>query len=97
MKCPNVRKKLVAYIDDELSTAEVHSIEAHLAECAQCTVVYKQLGETVEWANQIKPIEPTQDWSKKLQKRIHKIGSEPDLLRSEKIPVVPKSSATCSS
>ncbi|MDL1977404.1 MAG: zf-HC2 domain-containing protein [Deltaproteobacteria bacterium] len=36
MKCRQVRKKLSAYIDDELDSAVSHSIARHLSQCPLC-------------------------------------------------------------
>ena len=36
MKCEDVSKELIAYLDRRSNSAEREGVEAHLAECAAC-------------------------------------------------------------
>ncbi len=46
MKCENVRKLLVAYLDGEVSRSESRLIQRHVAECQQCRAEIAALRET---------------------------------------------------
>jgi predicted anti-sigma-YlaC factor YlaD len=40
LKCEDVRRELVDYLDDELSLALREQIDAHLATCKVCIAIY---------------------------------------------------------
>lgn len=46
MRCPQYRDSLDARFDGELTPAEAHEIDAHLATCAECTREYETLTTT---------------------------------------------------
>jgi len=85
MKCNDVHKELVAYIDDELPPMGMRAIEEHLARCPECTAEGKKLRETLARTRQVESIQPAQDWWEKLQERVHTFESEPNLLRKTHI------------
>lgn len=48
MKCSDVKKLLISYIYDELSSADKDKIENHLIECRHCNNELKEIMETRE-------------------------------------------------
>lgn len=71
MECNNVRKELVAYIDGELSSTEINTIEAHLTDCKECTAEHDKLTTTIESTHKVGDIQPAQNWWETLQKRLY--------------------------
>ena len=71
MECNNVRKELVAYIDGELSSTEINTIEAHLADCKECAAEHNKLTTTIESTRKVGNIQPAQDWWETLQERLY--------------------------
>lgn len=80
MRCRDVREELVAYIDEELSPMGMRAIEAHLAQCHECTAEYKRMKQTIEWTRQVEKIEPQAGWWEKLQEQIRVEESKLDLI-----------------
>ena len=79
MTCNDVREELVAYIDGELSPMGKRAIDAHLAECQQCTTERENLKQVTDWTHQSNSVEPQQGWWEKLQAHVHLDGMKPDL------------------
>jgi anti-sigma factor RsiW len=48
MKCEEVKTRLTAYLDGELSVAEADAVREHLSACEQCAAEYKALAATWE-------------------------------------------------
>ena len=71
MECNNVREELVAYIDGELSSTEINTIEAHLADCKECAAEHDKLTTTIESTHKVGDIQPAQNWWETLQKRLY--------------------------
>ena len=71
MECNNVREELVAYIDGELSSTEINTIEAHLANCKECAAEHNKLTTTIESTRKVGNIQPAQDWWETLQERLY--------------------------
>ena len=76
MECNNVREELVAYIDDELSPMGKHTIEAHLADCGECTAEHNKLKATIESIHKVEPLQPAQNWWETLQERLYAPDSD---------------------
>jgi anti-sigma factor RsiW len=76
MECNNVREELVAYIDGELSSMEVRTIEAHLAGCKECTAERDKLKATIESTRKMEPLQPAQNWWETLQERLYAPDSD---------------------
>ncbi len=76
MECNDVREELVAYIDDELSSMEVQTIEAHLTDCKECAAEHDKLTTTIESTHKVGDIQPAQNWWETLQKRLYAPDSD---------------------
>jgi anti-sigma factor RsiW len=53
LPCNDVREKLVAWLDGELTPADEDALKDHLAGCAECTQVYQEFvavqGTAIAW------------------------------------------------
>ena len=76
MECNNVRKKLVAYIDGELSLMGKHTIEAHLGDCEECAAEHNKLTTTIESTHKVGNIQPAGNWWETLQERLYAPDSD---------------------
>jgi len=46
-RCRELLKQLNAYVDGELAAALCHDLEQHMADCADCQVVFDTLTKTI--------------------------------------------------
>ncbi len=76
MECNDVREELVAYIDNELSSMEVQTIEAHLTDCKECAAEHDKLTTTIESTHKVGDIQPAQNWWETLQERLYAPDSD---------------------
>lgn len=76
MECNNVREELVAYIDGELSSMEMHTIEAHLGDCKECAAEHNKLTTAIESTHKVGDIQPAGDWWETLQERLYAPDSD---------------------
>ena len=67
--CQNVRKKLSAYQDGEIETAEKNVIEAHLRSCEACRNQYEALLQTYRMLRRLPEIEPIPGLSRQILDR----------------------------
>jgi anti-sigma factor RsiW len=58
MKCRNVQKRLSAYQDGELSSAEQLRIKTHLADCPECRKQYNELQRIWSVLGELPDIQP---------------------------------------
>ncbi len=57
MKCKDVHKNLIFYIDRELSSAKNKEIEEHLSGCEKCSKLYNEIKSTMSVVENEKNIE----------------------------------------
>lgn len=69
-KCQSVFELLDAYLDTELSTEETAAVEAHLAECGDCSERLRQLKSLVEKLNQLPEVPMPRDLSSAIEAKI---------------------------
>ncbi|HIE25914.1 TPA: helix-turn-helix domain-containing protein, partial [Candidatus Poribacteria bacterium] len=69
-KCKDVRMELVAYLDGELSTMGQRAVEAHLAECADCSQEAEELRGVTQLTQNCECITPKADWWANLQAKL---------------------------
>ena len=70
MSCRNVRKRLSAYQDKELSPDEQARIEFHLQECPECSALYVEYKHTWEVLGDVPEIDPAPTFYLELRKKI---------------------------
>lgn len=73
MKCKKVRKKLVAYIDEELKEKQRLLVERHLLECTECRKEADLLNKTFYFLKNQQPLEPSKNFEANLWKRIYSV------------------------
>ena len=64
--CQSIGKKLSAYQDGEVGTAEKKAIEAHLRTCEACTKQHEVLLQTYQTLRSLPEIEPTPELSRQI-------------------------------
>ena len=67
--CEKFKGLLVGLMDNELTSEEIHEINAHLTRCASCRDDYNQLQETGKKIGAVSFTEPTDAELEKLWKR----------------------------
>ena len=70
MKCRRVQKRLSAYQDGELGSAEQFRIEAHLADCPECREKYQEFQRIWDALDDLPDIQPTPGFYLRLRKKI---------------------------
>lgn len=77
MKCPKIRKELVAYLDGEASARQTETIEAHLAICKSCRKELSALKGCLVLLRKAPQIAASENFYKRLRKKIdgHRIPS----------------------
>lgn len=84
-KCQSVFELLDAYLDTELSTEEAAAVEAHLAECGDCSERLRQLKSLVEKLNQLPQVPMPRDLSSSIEAKIAALSAE----KSTKVAELP--------
>jgi anti-sigma factor RsiW len=69
-KCQSVFELLDAYLDTELSTEEAAAVEAHLAECGDCSERLRELKSLVEKLNHLPEVPMPRDLSSSIEAKI---------------------------
>ncbi len=70
MKCENVSKELIAYLDRRASSAERSMVEEHLAECANCHARAEELRTLWSVMDEMPVIEPSLGFDARLRQRV---------------------------
>jgi len=70
MRCRNVKKRLSAYQDKELSSAEQSRIKSHLQGCPECSALYAEFQHTWEVLGDVPEINPAPTFYPELRKKI---------------------------
>lgn len=70
MHCRKFRNKHVAFVDDTLAGVESSEMRAHLAECADCAAHDAKIRRALLLVRNLPTIQPSPDFSKRLEARI---------------------------
>jgi len=70
MKCENISKELVAYLDRRASSAERRMVEEHLAECAICHKRAEEFRELWSVMDEMAVIEPSLGFDARVRQRV---------------------------
>ncbi len=76
MDCKNVKEKLSAYIEGDISSEEKMLIDEHLRSCQKCDESLAELRKTVDYVRSLEDIEPPPWLIQKVMAKI-KSGSKP--------------------
>jgi excisionase family DNA binding protein len=71
MRCDEVRDRLVAYLDDELTEGEMKEIESHLAECRDCGGEIEMIRMTLQAAHALQEVIPEDGWQERVLRRLN--------------------------
>lgn len=70
MKCENISKELVAYLDRRASSAERRMVEEHLAECATCHARAEEFRKLWSVMDEMPVIEPSPGFDARVRQRV---------------------------
>jgi len=70
MKCENISKELIAYLDRRASSAERLMVEAHLAECGNCHARAEEFRRLWNVMDDMPVIEPSLGFDARLRQRV---------------------------
>jgi anti-sigma factor RsiW len=70
MKCEDVSKELIAYLDRRSNSAEREEVEAHLVECGACRSRAEEFRKLWNVLDEVPLVEPSLTFDAKVRKRI---------------------------
>jgi anti-sigma factor RsiW len=70
MKCENISKELIAYLDRRASSAERSMVEEHLAECANCHARAEDFRKLWGAMDEMPVIEPSVGFDARVRQRV---------------------------
>jgi anti-sigma factor RsiW len=70
MKCEDVSKELIAYLDRRSYSAEREEVEAHLVECAACRSRAEEFRKLWNLLDEVPLVEPSLSFDAKVRQRI---------------------------
>lgn len=77
MDCREFRNKHVAYVDDLLSAVDMEAVRRHLSTCSRCSRQDTAVRRSLLLVRNLRPIEPSPDFMRRLNARIAEIGPAP--------------------
>lgn len=86
MTCTGIQRLFDAYWDDETTQAEREVVEAHLAACPRCRVLYEQHAQTLEAVARLPRVEAAPDLVERVTASARRIARAPDALPAEPRP-----------
>lgn len=92
VSCKRVRASLGEYVANELSSADRHEVEGHLALCAACSLEAEAYREVIRLARSLPPLYPPPDVERRLRKLVADVCRPVSL----QIPDQPEQSPTAS-
>ncbi len=76
MKCSEVQKKLIFYIEKELGNSSKNEIESHLRECKNCNLLYSEISKTYGVLDNYKQLKPNPFFYTRLNEKIKEIDKK---------------------
>ena len=70
MKCENISKELIAYLDRRANSAERSMVEEHLAECAACQARAEEFRKLWSVMDEMPVIEPSLGFDARVRQRV---------------------------
>ncbi|HEY9227537.1 MAG TPA: hypothetical protein VIP11_12860, partial [Gemmatimonadaceae bacterium] len=74
MDCREFRNKHVSFVDDLLSSVEMHAMHQHRAACPRCSKHDTMIRRSLLLVRNLPPIEPSPDFMARLNQRIEQLG-----------------------
>ncbi|MEW6600565.1 MAG: DUF2275 domain-containing protein [Nitrospirota bacterium] len=76
MDCQDIRDKLTAYLEDDLSGPERSQFEMHLQSCPKCSLELEEMKKTIALAQAIEETEPPAWLTQKVMARVREEAAE---------------------
>ena len=76
MHCSEFRESHCAFVDDTLAGVELVRMQGHIAECGACAELDARVRRSLMWARSIPLIEPSVDFSRKLEAKLRACREE---------------------
>jgi predicted anti-sigma-YlaC factor YlaD len=76
MKCSEVQKKLIFYIEKELGNTSTNEIESHLKECKKCNLLYNEMSKTLGILDNMEQLKPNPFFYTRLNEKIKDIDNK---------------------
>ena len=73
MECKDFKKLLAQFLDNQLDAKQQELIRKHLASCSACSANLESLGKMVKILNEIKEVNPPENFSEKVNRRLDTI------------------------
>ena len=70
MKCEEVSKELIAYLDRRANSAERHDVEEHLAACAECRTRAEEFRKLWSVLEEVPMLEPSLGFNARVRQRV---------------------------
>jgi anti-sigma factor RsiW len=70
MKCEDVSKELIAYLDRRANSAERHNVEEHLSACSDCRTRAEELRRLWNVLDEVPMVEPSLGFDARMRARI---------------------------
>ena len=70
MKCEDVSKELIAYLDRRANSAERHDVEEHLSACSDCRTRAEELRRLWNVLDEVPMVEPSLGFDARMRARI---------------------------
>ncbi|MBI9038110.1 MAG: zf-HC2 domain-containing protein [Bacteroidales bacterium] len=76
MKCSEVQKKIIFYIEKELKKTSSSEIESHLNQCMKCNFIFNEMNKTYSILNDVKQLNPNPFFYTRLNEKIKEIENK---------------------
>jgi len=76
MKCSEIQKKLIFYIEKELEKTSTLEIESHLSKCKKCNSIFNEMNKTYSILNNGKQLNPNPFFYTRLSEKIKEIENK---------------------
>ena len=70
MRCSEFKDLHCSFVDDTLAGVELVRMQQHVAECTECANFDARVKRSLMWVHNLKPIEPSADFSHRLDARL---------------------------
>ena len=76
MKCSEIQKKLIFYIEKELEKTSALEIESHLSKCKKCNSIFNEMNKTYSILNNVEQLNPNPFFYTRLSEKIKEIDNK---------------------
>lgn len=76
MKCSEIQKKLIFYIEKELEKNSTMEIESHISKCKKCNSIFNEMNKTYSILNNVEQLNPNPFFYTRLSEKIKEIENK---------------------